>query len=711
MGFPAKWRHWIMQCVTTVSYSILINGEPSQPFKPKCGLRQGDPMSPYIFILVMEVLSRMLSKAEADGCIKGIRIARNTPSISHLFFADDSLFFFKATHESCRELRGIIDSFCEASGEAINFDKSSVIFSPNTPMDMKNEFKRILVDGRSSRAYQPLVDKVQQKILSWKHLCLSQDGRLLLINAILAALSANMLSVFMVPKKITRKIDSLLMHYWWSGSSDKRSICWIKRKTLELPKGMGGGGGVGLRSVEKYNKALLVKQAFRVHNSPNLLLSKVMNAAYKRSPIEAAINNSIQSNASWGYRCLGKCSSMIKHGLGKAIFCGNSDIQHDVWFPSGETKCKNATQLRQTGIAQVKDLMRNDARVWNTHLIWKSFEKETTREILSLHIPEDNTDDQIQWVADKKGNPTVKSVYNFLILNHVDYQSIDRHDNIWTKLWQSDLSPKWKVFVWKLMHNALATKDNLRRRGMGGDNVCVLCEHDMESTSHLLREYTVAAHVWRSSSLGVSTITNTHLHFRDWIKNFLNFLWKEDGRTSIRVITFVTILWSIWLHRNSVIFRHSNRNPALILRMAHQFGEQWMNTTPIRNKMKTTRTRDSLIQHDGEGKHVILKGVGNDHEAILVTDGAWKMHKKKKFPVAAAGWVLRKGNIVIAKEGVRVEAMNPSHAEVKAIFMGLSYASQQDIQGVRIYTDCIDAIISIRDFPHCELELVTYSVQ
>ncbi|KNA06175.1 hypothetical protein SOVF_183500, partial [Spinacia oleracea] len=329
------------------------------------------------------------------------------------------------------------------------------------------------------------------------------------------------------------------------------------------------------------------------------------------SPIEAAINNSIQSNASWGYRCLGKCSSMIKHGLGKAIFCGNSDIQHDVWFPSGETKCKNATQLRQTGIAQVKDLMRNDARVWNTHLIWKSFEKETTRESLSLHIPEDNTDDQIQWVADKKGNPTVKSVYNFLILNHVDYQSIDRHDNIWTKLWQSDLSPKWKVFVWKLMHNALATKDNLRRRGMGGDN----------------------------------------------------------------------------------------------------FGEQWMNTTPIRNKMKTTRTRDSLIQHDGEGKHVILKGVGNDHEAILVTDGAWKMHKKKKFPVAAAGWVLRKGNIVIAKEGVRVEAMNPSHAEVKAIFMGLSYASQQDIQGVRIYTDCIDAIISIRDFPHCELELVTYSVQ
>lgn len=147
-------------------------------------------MSPYLFILVMETLSRMLNKAEVNGGIKGIPIARNAPSILHLFFADDSLFCFKATQDSCREVRGIIDRLCEASGEAINFDKSSVMFSPNTQEDVKNEFKRILgtpcsehlgkylgcnveIDGRSSRAYQPLVDKVQHKILSWKHLCLS----------------------------------------------------------------------------------------------------------------------------------------------------------------------------------------------------------------------------------------------------------------------------------------------------------------------------------------------------------------------------------------------------------------------------------------------------------------------------------------------------------------------------------------------------------
>ncbi|XP_021838943.2 uncharacterized protein [Spinacia oleracea] len=257
------------------------------------------------------------------------------------------------------------------------------------------------------------------------------------------------------------------------------------------------------------------------------------------------------------------------------------------------------------------------------------------------------------------------------------------------------------------MNNALAIKENLRRRGMGGETVCVLCDHAMESSSHLFRDCIVAAHVWRSSSLGVSTTTNTHLQLRDWIKNFLNFLWKEDGRGSIRVLTFVAILWSIWLHRNSVIFRHSTRNPELILQMARQFGEQWMNAAPLRNKMKMSSKRHSIMQHDGDEEHVILKGVGHDHDAILVTDGAWKMHKKKKYPRAAAGWVLKKGSILIPKDGVRIEATNPSQAEVKAIYMWLSYASQQDVQGVRVYTDCVEAITSIRDFPHCIIELAT----
>ena len=96
MNFPAKCRHWIMQRVSIVSYSILINGEATKVFKPTCGIRQGDPLSPYLFILVMEAFSRIISGVEKKGRINGLQLSRRSPSIFHLFFADESLLFFKA---------------------------------------------------------------------------------------------------------------------------------------------------------------------------------------------------------------------------------------------------------------------------------------------------------------------------------------------------------------------------------------------------------------------------------------------------------------------------------------------------------------------------------------------------------------------------------------------------------------------------------------
>ena len=95
MGFPTNWIHWVMQCVSTVSYHILINGSPSNTFLHSRGLRQGDPLSPYLFILCANVLSCALIKNEQNNDIKDIKIGKNCPTFTHLFFADDSLLFFK----------------------------------------------------------------------------------------------------------------------------------------------------------------------------------------------------------------------------------------------------------------------------------------------------------------------------------------------------------------------------------------------------------------------------------------------------------------------------------------------------------------------------------------------------------------------------------------------------------------------------------------
>lgn len=143
MKIPAVCRHWIMQCVTTVSYSILINGEPTQRFNPTCGLRQEDPLSSYLFILVMETLSRLLTKGSDYNIFQGIKLSRTGPSVSHLFFADDSLVFFKATPEACEGVNNILAKFSRLSGEVINFQKSLIMFSPNTPLGCRQQMRNI----------------------------------------------------------------------------------------------------------------------------------------------------------------------------------------------------------------------------------------------------------------------------------------------------------------------------------------------------------------------------------------------------------------------------------------------------------------------------------------------------------------------------------------------------------------------------------------
>jgi hypothetical protein len=116
----------------TPSFSILINGSPFGHFAPKRGLRQGDPLSPFLFILGSEALSRLLLKQESLGLLKGISISRNNYPISHLLFADDLIIFAKATSAEASVIKGCLDNYCRWSGQAVNISKSTILFSKNT---------------------------------------------------------------------------------------------------------------------------------------------------------------------------------------------------------------------------------------------------------------------------------------------------------------------------------------------------------------------------------------------------------------------------------------------------------------------------------------------------------------------------------------------------------------------------------------------------
>ena len=200
LGFHDNWIQWIKECISTVSYSLIINNEPHGFFKPSRGLRQGDPLSPYLFTLCMDVLARRLydlSLNPKSGL--GIKIAPAAIRLPCLLFADDSLLFCKATSQACKTLKAVLDLFCTQSGQLVNFHKSRIMFSNNTRNNDKQVVGGIfniphssslghylgcsMFQGRpATELFQTLTTKASAKLDNWKAKCFSKAGRIVLIQ-------------------------------------------------------------------------------------------------------------------------------------------------------------------------------------------------------------------------------------------------------------------------------------------------------------------------------------------------------------------------------------------------------------------------------------------------------------------------------------------------------------------------------------------------
>ena len=128
-----------MFCVRSVSFSVLLNGSTILTFKTQRGIQQGYPLSPYLFILCSEILSRLIQKAEDNGDINSIKIARNAPGISHLMFADDIFLFCRKNMPEVGAFMSCRSAYEAWSGQKVSSNKSSLFFSPNASKDIKRD--------------------------------------------------------------------------------------------------------------------------------------------------------------------------------------------------------------------------------------------------------------------------------------------------------------------------------------------------------------------------------------------------------------------------------------------------------------------------------------------------------------------------------------------------------------------------------------------
>lgn len=281
LNFPSTWLIWIKNLVLSGTSQILINGLLGKKLTLKRGVRQGDPISPYLFIISMDFISRWFQRLRDTGAITlpfpGMK--------SCLLYADDALFFLKPDLRHIQILKIAFTAFHQISGLEVNFQKSELLLSrgtqqlgqqlaasmgcnlghfPFTYLGLPLSNKRI-----NKTAFLPLVGKFNRRLTGWSAKFLSIAGRLTLLNSVLSALPTYYMACFRLPKGTINQIDKIRRHFLWHGVTQNQSkLNLVNWNLVCTPKKL---GGLGVKDLHVFNQAMLIKWCWQwATNDPKL---------------------------------------------------------------------------------------------------------------------------------------------------------------------------------------------------------------------------------------------------------------------------------------------------------------------------------------------------------------------------------------------------------------------------------------------------------
>jgi hypothetical protein len=294
MAFPPLWRKWIRECVCTATASVLVNGSPTEEFPLQRGLRQGDPLSPFLFLLDAEGLNVLMSAMVERNEFTGYNVGdQGALTVSHLQFADDTLLLGAKSWANVRALRGVLVLFELMSGLKVNFHKSMLV-GVNITDSWLHEAATALwcrvgkvpflylglpIGGDSRRLgfWEPVLTRIRNRLSGWNSRSLSFGGRLVLIKSVLTSLPVYALSFFKAHAGTISSIESLLINFLWGGSEDLRKTSWISWKHICLRREY---GGLGVRQLREFNLALLGKWCWRLLVDRGGIWFRVLAARY-----------------------------------------------------------------------------------------------------------------------------------------------------------------------------------------------------------------------------------------------------------------------------------------------------------------------------------------------------------------------------------------------------------------------------------------------
>ncbi|XP_015931910.1 uncharacterized protein LOC107458226 [Arachis duranensis] len=534
LGFSNEWVRLVMSCVKSATYRFKINGKLSNKITPQRGLRQGDPLSPYLFILAAESFTNLMEKARRDKLISGIRLAPSAPVITHLLFADGCIIFAGAEEEEMYQLIQILNKYTEVSGQRINTEKSGLIFGSQVSIQRRVNIEEITGMaawedlgrylglparwGRSkNRALEWIKEKILDKMQGWKDKLLNQAGKEILIKAVIQAIPAFAMNVIKFPKSFCKGIEAAIARFWWANNGKEKSIHWKSWTKLTKCK---TNGGLGFKDLECQNIAHLAKQAWRLLKEEEAIWARILKAIYypNCSLWEAGEGR----NASWIWKSLLEGRDFLRR---KGKWSVGSGMEIDIWGDN-----------------------------------WVAGRDLITRTPISLINKKDN----LIWPYRVDGQYSVKSGYRAVkeekdAKEETKFNKASSSQNfreVWVTIWRLLVPQKIKMFLWKAVERILPVNINLYKR----------------KCTDKPTAYNVTS-------------------FEKWMMETVQKIKSWTGKDQEKILCNLgCVCWCIWKARNQYIFQQTKINLEQVTINAEHLAAEFHNATKGSSTSQNPRT-------------------------------------------------------------------------------------------------------------------------
>ncbi|XP_071687637.1 uncharacterized protein [Rutidosis leptorrhynchoides] len=523
LGFGIKWISFIKACLSSSTISILINGSPTREFTPGRGIRQGDPISPFLFIIAAEGLNILVKRAITKNQFRGIRVGHDEIVISHLQYADDTIFFGEWSKRNSKNIAKLLKCFENISGLKVNLKKSS-LYGIGVPKPEVEDMAKAIdcsagstpftylglpigVPSTKASSWHPIIEKFEKRLSDWKAKTISYGGRLTLIKSVLSSLPLYYFSLFHAPTKVINSLEAIRRKFFWGGSESNNKINWIKWELILSPYDK---GGLNIGSLFCKNISLLCKWWWRFHNEKTALWVKIISSIYGAGGgiCTNDFSRKVSGRTIWNEIIkAGKIADNIgisfSSSINKCIGNGsNTKFWTDIWCGTEPLNnlFRRLYMLDSNKNASVADRLTLSNTI--THGSWAWTRTPTgrgLRELTELNnlissISLTEAPDSWKWNLDPSGSFSTK------MLSHIldNLKLATSHSSTPTPR-NKFLPQKICIFIWRVINGRIPTRSELDKRNIDLDSIlCPICEAQIESIDHILFLCPKTTQIWSS---------------------------------------------------------------------------------------------------------------------------------------------------------------------------------------------------------------------